>query len=1154
MFPSQQQQRHVVSTYKKRPPLSSNSSALNSNSGAIVKSALDLEKAEHSAKTNQAKTKPETYGIIDSDSSADGTNIEHASYLQKSKTKVDRMKTSKQTAEVSKESKTRKIALMTARSTSKSGKALDALKSARSSKMNNSKRTAAPNLREYEKTFIDKLESKATPEVIDLVDSEEENARPEVSLWRVDKEQSVSSKKDIVPEVTGNRHRVAGLIRVREKVESHNVSTKSTSTITTIFENRKIAMANAKSILSNEYTLANRLADELEKLQLEKTRNIKEILPPSINDAAFLKVRDDNLSDSREMNNLVPTFDIPRIDHVSKLEHVQGDSKQVENSVDFSNKQIPHVLALDKTSFDSKLHITSQTEEVNFESIAAIVDRQASVSSETPPTSVEANNFKQNKPAQAVLSSTIAFIQNVGNIEKLCDEQQIVENSEVLNGQKEPALMKIIRKKSKSDLQKESTELKNNFELENQNIVEKSILSEISPAFSNDVLDTQYTASIAENEVKSANLTEDYDSLLNDYLSTGAEATKSQDESETHLKLLLNNSITTAELDGGDLKIEKIPVNQAPAAQINETLPIQSESICIFERTVKLKIDTNLEVDINSLTNEKMSNTILLHQMLSTISEVVPEMETITTGNSRLCENEDMIRLMPKISQKINQKNRHSFGGSKALNMMPEIQNEKASTLNDLLAACSQTKPSKFDNLVKKLGEATFSEVYSFTTKENPQRFLAVKVMPFGAAQDELHVNGSPQISIHEVTQEVLITRTLSEFERSKDFNEDKQVNCPIGSNFVELHQLFAIIILANGGTDLEHFKIRPIPTTGVTPLTPLVASKIRKAAASTNTVSKTWSMVRSILMQVILSIESAERELKFEHRDLHWGNILCAVDSVYVGATKRYFVKSKGDGGSHWIDVDLEGVKVTIIDYTLSRCEYVDTLPVAQTFKVQITSERRSSYKNQEESIVHRNDAGFAAHRLSNHGVESRVDFGVSIISGSPPTVSAVSTGSSAKTGIKLKFGIRQTLKTDIASKLKFILNPRPVAVDNRPHLADSTRKSKAPAVKSTHSVSASDVNEVEVAGLKDQQYLASFFPKCSNNYVAVTHKWDVYDIIQGTVSDKQTVVKSAQVELMGEVYFYADLVIWVTTARDDQTLTLLEDADVDNILLWPR
>jgi len=67
----------------------------------------------------------------------------------------------------------------------------------------------------------------------------------------------------------------------------------------------------------------------------------------------------------------------------------------------------------------------------------------------------------------------------------------------------------------------------------------------------------------------------------------------------------------------------------------------------------------------------------------------------------------------------------------------------------------------------------------------------------------------------------------------------------------------------------------------------------------------------QSIIYQVTLSLAIAEVALQFEHRDLHWGNVLIQKTSE---PTLTYML----DGSP--VSVDTHGVKVTIIDFTLSR------------------------------------------------------------------------------------------------------------------------------------------------------------------------------------------------------------------------------------------
>lgn len=67
----------------------------------------------------------------------------------------------------------------------------------------------------------------------------------------------------------------------------------------------------------------------------------------------------------------------------------------------------------------------------------------------------------------------------------------------------------------------------------------------------------------------------------------------------------------------------------------------------------------------------------------------------------------------------------------------------------------------------------------------------------------------------------------------------------------------------------------------------------------------------------MVLTLAVAESKYEFEHRDLHWGNILLR----QTEDKEAHFVLN----GQH-ISVPTEGVQVTIIDYTLSRMLYKRT------------------------------------------------------------------------------------------------------------------------------------------------------------------------------------------------------------------------------------
>lgn len=68
--------------------------------------------------------------------------------------------------------------------------------------------------------------------------------------------------------------------------------------------------------------------------------------------------------------------------------------------------------------------------------------------------------------------------------------------------------------------------------------------------------------------------------------------------------------------------------------------------------------------------------------------------------------------------------------------------------------------------------------------------------------------------------------------------------------------------------------------------------------------------------MQVTISLAVAESQLQFEHRDLHWGNVLLETTTE---KSLTFHLNGKP------IEVRTHGIKATIIDYTLSRIEYED-------------------------------------------------------------------------------------------------------------------------------------------------------------------------------------------------------------------------------------
>ncbi|XP_030047619.1 serine/threonine-protein kinase haspin isoform X2 [Microcaecilia unicolor] len=228
---------------------------------------------------------------------------------------------------------------------------------------------------------------------------------------------------------------------------------------------------------------------------------------------------------------------------------------------------------------------------------------------------------------------------------------------------------------------------------------------------------------------------------------------------------------------------------------------------------------------------------------------------------------------------------------------------------------CQQDKAISFSECIppdkmrscEKIGEGVFGEVFKTI---NNGSFVALKIVPI---EGRHMVNGEAQKSFGEILPEIIISRELSLLcegcENSTDgFIKLHSVHCVKGSYpphllqawdtydktrgsendrpaLFESDQLFIILEFDFGGNDLESLRV-----------------KLSSVASA-----------KSILQQVIVALAVAEETLHFEHRDLHWGNILVKRTDV---KTLKYHLHGLS------FDIPTHGVQASIIDYTLSRLE----------------------------------------------------------------------------------------------------------------------------------------------------------------------------------------------------------------------------------------
>ncbi|KAJ3197340.1 Serine/threonine-protein kinase haspin, partial [Entophlyctis luteolus] len=699
-------------------------------------------------------------------------------------------------AEPTRAAKPRRVALMNARASTKSAKALDALKASRVSRMlNKSNFGQRPTLDvQYptQKTFIEELEErteiKSVAEVSGshLVDSDEENSRPKEILWTLDRENVALSNTSGF-----NPPRAAGLVRVHEK------------------EKAKSAQSNEakESTHKSSYAEAALLAKELEMLKLESLEGSHDILPSSLTTACAATKSKQELTG--------PILENPQESPIPDSDSQLNDDHQ--------SIFIPSIHHRVESSV-----LNHSSDELNHKN--------------------DQKGLKKPEPASIlVIEATLPDVR--GNFDPLSPSQ------------------------------------------------------------------------IANQDFK--RLSSTYHSILDGY---------ARDETI-----------------GGEIAITEQYISPAPALLEPQAMGDLCQNFH----------DSETKDQQEELNGTEVADPLAKNEPANLELEL-PGFRDPSFIDCRVSFAEGSENLQPRLST-LEPSKRRSLGGCSLPTDTSAMADEKVKL---------RIVVSLLTTIVKKIGEATFSEVY-FCVDNKTNRAVAVKVMPFGTPIEELPEDCEPQITTHEVSQEILVTQALSKFERRDTDVREQSLSSE--SNFVELlaayvcegeypsalleswddwtklndsenlrpdffgeNQLFAVLVLAHGGTDLEHFRIRPVaksvaPPPGSTP----IAAKTRHALANGGnndvalSTNKTWAVVRSILLQTIFSLASAECALKFEHRDLHWGNILCATNEVLVGKSKRYTLPSLSPNGN-WemndsnpsIFIDLEGVKVTIIDYTLSRCE----------------------------------------------------------------------------------------------------------------------------------------------------------------------------------------------------------------------------------------
>ncbi|OJT05338.1 Serine/threonine-protein kinase haspin -like protein [Trametes pubescens] len=255
--------------------------------------------------------------------------------------------------------------------------------------------------------------------------------------------------------------------------------------------------------------------------------------------------------------------------------------------------------------------------------------------------------------------------------------------------------------------------------------------------------------------------------------------------------------------------------------------------------------------------------------------------------------------------------------------------------IRPLLEECAQTVPHEFSAFIEmfpfdpivqdtsggragpprflKIGEASFSEVFGIGG-------VVLKIIPLrdeermGALGSEA-VDGPAPSDAKDVLKEMIVTRAMGAtcpgfvellrtyVVRGKypsllldlwDEYDERKGSEGVRPDTFSVSQLYAIIVLPNGGPDLEAYTFSTPTKTG-------------------------WRQACSVFWQVARTLADAEELVSFEHRDLHWGQILVKnVPAKGTAAAGRRKTRAAMDDAAH-------GVLVTIIDLGLARMDAHD-------------------------------------------------------------------------------------------------------------------------------------------------------------------------------------------------------------------------------------
>ncbi|KYN01582.1 Putative serine/threonine-protein kinase haspin like protein, partial [Cyphomyrmex costatus] len=339
----------------------------------------------------------------------------------------------------------------------------------------------------------------------------------------------------------------------------------------------------------------------------------------------------------------------------------------------------------------------------------------------------------------------------------------------------------------------------------------------------------------------------------------------------------------------------------------------------IFQSCMKKgKDDTNLSSDKLSISNASSFNSNKYKEFDLTsyprFSKRI-SVRVVLNNTSTRCEIKDTPFLEAfGITAEKSSNSKLSYREESLIHNNQFISNHSTTARDVVLQRCSQNCcipfadrfPDSYLECCHKIGEGVYGEVF---LHEYESKKSVIKIIPI---ENERLVNGEPQKKFNEILSEIVIAKELDNLKlndiyKTNGFVEVKNISCIIGKypeklvklwniydndktsdndcpSMFDENQLYIALELNHGGEDLEAF------------------------------VFQTAEEACALFLQTALVLAVAEKALEFEHRDLHWGNVL-------ISRTKEQYIYYNLEGRE--IKFPSKGVKVSIIDFTLSRMLY---------------------------------------------------------------------------------------------------------------------------------------------------------------------------------------------------------------------------------------